>query len=152
LGFGVWNLGFGSGKGVFMQKKRLVLSYPPHIVEQPVISQLVRDFDLTVNILRARITPKEEGRLVLEMTGKRPALEAGINYIKELGVEIQPLAQDVKWHEDRCTHCTACVSICPPKALDVDRNTMEVSFKRDKCIACELCIPVCPYQAMEILF
>ena len=135
-----------------MQKKRVVFNYPPHLVDQPVISRLVKDFDLTVNILRARITPKEEGRLVLEITGKRQALEAGINYIKELGVEIQPLAQDVKWHEDRCTHCTACISICPPKALDVDRKTMEVSFKRDKCIACELCIPVCPYQAMEILF
>ncbi len=143
---------FAYSKEVFMQKKRLVLSYPPHIVETPVISKLVKDYDLTVNILRARITPKEEGRLVLEVTGKRQALEAGINYIKEVGVEIQPLAQDVKWHEDRCTHCTACISICPPKALDVDRKTMEVSFNRDKCIACELCIPVCPYQAMEILF
>jgi ferredoxin len=143
---------FAYSKGVSMQKKRVVFNYPPHIVEQPVISKLVKDFDLTVNILRARITPKEEGRLVLEMTGKRQALEAGINYVKELGVDIQPLAQDVKWHEDRCTHCTACISICPPKALDVDRRTMEVSFNRDKCIACELCIPVCPYQAMEILF
>jgi ferredoxin len=72
---------------------------------------------------------------------ERQALEAGINYIRELGVEIQSLAQDVKWHEDRCTHCTACISICPPRALDVDRKTMEVSFNRDKCIVCEACIP-----------
>jgi len=135
-----------------MQKRRVVFSYPPHIVEQPVISKLVKDFDLTVNILRARITPKEEGRLVLEITGKRQSLEAGITYVKEMGVEIQPLAQDVKWHEDRCTHCTACISICPTKALDIDRTNMEVSFFRDKCIACEGCIPACPYQAMEILF
>ncbi|MDO8785807.1 MAG: 4Fe-4S binding protein, partial [Syntrophales bacterium] len=70
----------------------------------------------------------------------------------EVGVEVQPLAQDVKRHEERCTHCTACISICPTKALDIDRTRMEVSFKQDKCIACELCIPVCPYQAIEILF
>lgn len=135
-----------------MQKKRVVLNYPPNVVEQPVISKLVKDFDLTVNILRAHVTPKEEGRLVLEITGKRKSMEAGLNYIKELGVDVQPLAQDVKWYEDRCTHCTACISICPPKALDVNRTTMEVSFKREKCIACGLCIQVCPYQAMEILF
>ena len=79
-------------------------------------------------------------------------MEAGFKYLSEIGVETQPLAQDVKWHEDRCTHCTACISICPTKALDVDRPKMEVTFYRDKCIACELCIPVCPYQAMEILF
>ncbi len=135
-----------------MQKRRVVFNYPPHVVEQPVISKLVKDFDLTVNILRAHITPKEEGRLVLEITGKRQALEAGLHYIKELGVEVQPLAQDVKWYEDRCTHCTACVSICPPKALEVNRMTMEVSFKKERCIACGLCISACPYRAMEILF
>jgi Fe-S-cluster-containing dehydrogenase component len=105
-----------------------------------------------VNIMRARITPKELGRLVLEITGKRAALEAGLNYLTEMGVEILSLAQDVKWREDRCTHCSACISVCPTKALDIDRSKMEVSFKRDRCIACELCIPVCPYQAMEILF
>jgi len=135
-----------------MQKKRVVLSFPPQMIDQAVTYKLIKDFDLMINILRARITPKEQGRLVLEMTGKKPALDAGINYLKEVGVEIQSLAQDVKWHEDRCVHCTACVSICPPKALELDRTKMEVSFKKDKCIACELCLPVCPYQAMEILF
>ena len=135
-----------------MQKKRVVFTYPQQLVDQPIITRLVKDFDLTINILRARITPKDEGRMVLEIVGKRSALEAGINYVKEIGVEIQSLAQDVKWHEDRCTHCTACISVCPSKALDVDRKTMEVAFNRDRCIACENCIPVCPYQAMEILF
>ena len=134
-----------------MQKKRVVLSYPPHLVDQPIISRLVKDYDLMVNIMRARITPKEQGRLTLEITGKRAALEAGIEYLKEMGVEIQPMAQDVRRHEDRCIHCTACISICPTKALEIDRAKMEVSFKRDRCIACELCIPVCPYRAMEII-
>ena len=135
-----------------MQKKRVVLNYPPRLVDQPIISKLVKDFDLEVNISRARITPREEGRLVLELTGKRSGLEAGFKYLSEIGVKVEPLAQDVKWHEDRCIHCTACISTCPTNALDVDRKSMEVSFKRDKCIACELCIPACPYQAMEIMF
>jgi ABC-type methionine transport system ATPase subunit len=60
-----------------MQKKRVVLNYPPHLVDEPVISRLVKDFDLMVNITRARITPKEEGRMVLEITGKRSDLESG---------------------------------------------------------------------------
>jgi len=135
-----------------MQKKRIVLNYPPRLVDQPIISKLVKDFDLEVNISRARITPREEGRLVLEVTGKRSGLEAGFKYLSEIGVKVEPLAQDVRWHEDRCIHCTACISTCPTHALDVDRKSMEVSFKRDKCIACELCIPACPYQAMEIMF
>ena len=135
-----------------MQKKRIVFNYPQKLIDQPVISRLVKDYDLEVNIKRARITPKEEGRLVLEITGKRADIDAGFKYLSGIGVEVQSLAQDVKWREDRCTHCTACITVCPTKALDVDRAGMEVSFKKEKCIACELCIPVCPYQAMEILF
>ena len=135
-----------------MQKKRVVLSFPPQLIDQAVTYRLIKDFDLMINIMRARIRPNEQGRLVLEITGKKSALDAGIDYLREVGVEIESLAQDVRWHEDRCVHCTACISVCPTKALSVDRVSMEVSFNRDKCIVCELCLPVCPYQAMEILF
>ena len=133
-------------------KKRVVLTFPPNLVDQPIAYHLIKEHDLMVNILRARVTPNEEGRLVIEMSGERKALDAGIDYLKELGVGIQPLAQDVRWLEDRCTHCTACVSICPTHAFVLDRKEMIVSFDRDRCIACELCVPVCPYRAVEVLF
>jgi ferredoxin len=135
-----------------MAKKRIVLSFPPHMVDQPVTYQLVKKYDLMVNILRARVTPKEQGRLVVEVTGRKRALDAGLKYVAELGVDVQPLAQDVRWHEERCIECTACTSICPTGALAVARPEMRVSFNHDKCIACELCVPTCPYQAMEIVF
>lgn len=135
-----------------MVKRRVVLSFPPQLIDQAVTYKLIKEFDLMINIMRARIRPNEQGRLVLEITGKKSALDAGIDYLREVGVEIESLAQDVRWHEDRCVHCTACISVCPTKALSVDRASMEVSFNRDKCIVCELCLPVCPYQAMEILF
>jgi len=105
-----------------------------------------------VNILRANVTPKEEGRLVVEISGKKKDMESGMNYLKEMGVDTQPLTRDVRWHKDRCTQCTACISICPSGAFVVNREDMSVSFKKDKCIACELCIPICPYRAVEVLF
>jgi len=67
-------------------------------------------------------------------------------------VEIQPLAQDIKWHEERCVHCNFCVSICPSGALNLDQEKMLVSFDKGKCIACELCVKVCPYKVVEIQF
>ena len=79
-------------------------------------------------------------------------MEAGLRFVAEVGVSIQPLAQDVLWHEERCIECTACISICPTGALSVERPAMRVIFKHDKCIACELCVPTCPYKAMEIVF
>jgi len=51
-----------------MQKKRVVLSFPPQLIDQAVTYRLIKDFDLMINIMRARITPKEQGRLVVEIT------------------------------------------------------------------------------------
>jgi len=135
-----------------MTKKRLVLNFSPALVDQPLTYHLVKDFDLMINILRGVVTPNQPGRLVVEITGKKKSIEDGIQYLISLGVEMQNLAQDIRWHEDKCTQCTACIPICPTKALSVNRGTMEVSYDRNRCIACELCIAVCPFKALEIQF
>lgn len=134
-----------------MAIKRLVLSFPPHMIDQPITYQLVKKYDLMVNILRARITPNEEGRLVTEISGKKKNLDEGLAFLDDLGVRVEPLAHDILWHEDRCIECTACTSICPTGALSVKRPEMRVTFKHEKCIACELCLPACPYKALEIV-
>jgi len=135
-----------------MAKRRIVLTFPSRLIDQPITYHLIKDYNLAVNILRARVSPKEEGRLMIELSGKKSSLDAGLNYLKELGVNVQPLARDIKWLEERCTHCTVCVPICPTKAITVDRDKMRVSFDKERCIACELCVPICPYKAIEILF
>ena len=135
-----------------MHSEKLVLKFPPHIVREPIVYHLVKDYDLRVSILRASINPDEAGQMVLAMEGNKKQLEAGHEYLEKKGVVLQPLSKDVLWREDRCVHCTACISVCPTAALQVNRSTMIVSFDSDKCIGCELCIPVCIYKAMEIQF
>ncbi len=134
-----------------MKKSRLVLLFPPRLIDQPITYQLVKKFDLMINILRAQITPNEQGRLVVEVSGSRKNLDAGLDFLREIGVEIQLLAQEIKWHEERCIECTACTTICPTGALSVKRPQMNVSFKNEKCIACELCLGICPFKAIEIV-
>jgi Fe-S-cluster-containing dehydrogenase component len=133
-----------------MSKKKVVLNFPPHLLDQPIIYRLIAEQGVRVNILRAHITPKEWGHMVVELNGDKAKLEAGLAFLKDLGVEVEFLAEEVKWLEERCTHCTACLAPCPTHALYVDRATMTVGFDREKCIACELCLNVCPYHAVEI--
>ena len=135
-----------------MIKKRLVLRFPPDLIDQPITYQLVKEYDLMVNILQGTVTPHEEGRLVVEIGGERKAVEKGLAYLSRLGVGLQPLARDVHWHPAKCTHCTVCVPLCPTRAFIVDRENMTVSFDKKRCIACELCVRACPYKAIEILF
>ena len=50
-------------------KHTVVLTFPPSQVTKPITYHLVKDYDLAFNIHRANVTAKEEGLLVLEITG-----------------------------------------------------------------------------------
>lgn len=134
--------------------KRVVLHFPKRLVEQPVIYHLVKDYNLEFNILRASITaePEEEGLLVLQLKGEQEEYDKGVKFLLKAGVKIQSLSQDVTRNEARCTHCGACVTICPPGAFELDLKTRQVRFNDEKCVACGLCIKTCPPRAMEVHF
>ena len=135
-----------------MISRKIVLKFPPNSIDQPLVYKLSKDYDLEFNILKAYITPREEGLLVLELKGKDANYKKGIEFLENTGLEIQPLSQDIIRNEDRCVHCGACVTICPSDALMVDPESREVIFYHDKCIACELCVLACPPRAMEVHF
>jgi ferredoxin len=132
--------------------KKIVLRFPRRLVDRPIVSRLVRDFNLDFNMLKASVTPDEEGLLVMELTGKREDYDRGISYLTEAGVQVQALSQDVTRNEERCTSCGACVTICPSGAFELDPLTRRVTFNDEKCLACELCIKACPPRAMELHF
>ena len=134
------------------KKNRIVLKFPHSLVEKPIICYLVKDFNLTFNLLKAYVTPNEEGLLVMELEGEEAEYDKGIGFLKEKGVRIQPLSQDIIRDEHRCTHCGVCVTVCPAGALVKEDLTNKVHFYDNKCIACELCIKACPVRAMEIHF
>ena len=135
-----------------MVSRRIVLKFPHQLVDQPIVYRLVKDYNLEFNILKAYVTPREEGLLVLDLKGEEDEYQRGMDYLRNLGIGIQPLSKDIVRNEAKCTHCGACVVICPSNALVIDPATRKVLFYEDKCIACELCINACPPRAMEIHF
>jgi len=122
------------------------------MVDRPIIYRLVKDYDLEFNILKASITPEQEGLLVLELKGNQQEYDKGIEFLLKAGVKIQSLSQDVTRNEERCTQCGACITVCPTDAFKLDQKTRMVIFENEKCIACGLCIPACPPRAMEVHF
>ncbi len=135
-----------------MIAKRIVLHFPQRLVDQPIVYKLIKDYNLEFNILKAYVTPQEEGLMVLELKGGEVEFEKGIEYLKSSGVRIQPLSEDIIRNESKCTDCGLCVPTCPTEALVVDSTTRKVHFYDTKCIACELCIKICPTHAMEVHF
>ena len=103
--------------------KKIVLHFPQQTIDKPIVSTLIRDFNLDFNILKASISPGEEGLMILELTGAQKDYDRGIKYLQEAGLEIQSLSQDVLRNEERCTHCGACITMCPTRAFSLEEAT-----------------------------
>jgi L-aspartate semialdehyde sulfurtransferase ferredoxin len=132
--------------------KRVVLHFPRRMLDEPILYRLIKDYDLEFNILKASITPEEEGLMVVELKGQQSNYDRGVQYLLDSGVKIQALSQDVTRNEDRCTSCGACVTICPAGVFSLEPSTMQVIFNSAKCVACGMCIKACPPRAMELHF
>ena len=131
-----------------MSPKRIVLRFGADSTVKPIVYRLVKDYDLVVNILKADVNPQKEGTMVLEVTGDQS--EEGLNYLRDLGISVQELNQEIVRNEEKCVMCGACTGICPTGALYMERPSMEVRFDGDQCVVCLLCTKVCPMRAMEV--
>jgi len=133
--------------------KKLVLFFPRYNCEEPIIYRLVKDHNLIVNVYRARVTPEEEGHLVLDVTGAERDIDTAMEFLKTCNVVVNHSGKGVTWDEHRCTHCGQCVTHCPTDALHIaDPASRRIMFDEEKCIECLACIRVCPFGACASAF
>lgn len=133
--------------------QKLMLFFPRCECEKPIIYHLVKDYNLVVNVFRAKVTPEEEGYLVLDVSGAHEDIDAALDFVRTFNVTINFAGKGVLWDADTCVHCGHCVPHCPTGALHfVDEATREVGFDESECIECLACIKVCPYGACSSAF
>lgn len=136
-----------------MSTKKLLLRFPKCETEKPIVYQLVKDYNLMINIFAAKVTQDQEGFLVLDITGEDEWIERGMEYVRSFGVIIQAVDSGIVRNIELCTHCGNCLSHCPTHALHVaDRTTMKVELNQSLCIACSACIVNCPFGACSSVF
>ena len=133
--------------------KKLMLFFPRCECEKPIIYHLVKDYNLIVNVYRAKVTPEEEGYLVLDVTGAEEDIQHAMDFVKTFDVSINYAGKGVTVDMGRCTHCGNCIPHCPTEALRIaNRETREVVFNEEDCIECLECIRVCPFDACASAF
>lgn len=133
--------------------KKLMLFFPKCECEKPIIYHLVKDYNLVVNVYRAKVTPEEEGYLVLDVTGTEEDIERALTFVKTFNVSINYSGKGVTRDEHSCTHCGHCITHCPTGALRIDdKATREVIYSEADCIECLACIRVCLFDALASAF
>jgi ABC-type methionine transport system ATPase subunit len=73
---------------------RVRLTFPPSLIQEPIIYRLVKDFDIVINIRRADVKA-ELGWVILEMDASEETLARGVAWLKSRGVQVDPIESDV---------------------------------------------------------
>ena len=133
-----------------MYSKTISLRFPKKVVNEPVVVDLVKKYDLSFNILKAIVYPRKEGFMVLELSGHKKNYQKGLRYLKEQGIKVKSIGHDIRRDDEVCFQCGVCTAVCPTGALSVHRPDMAVAFEESKCSVCELCVPACPTRAMDV--
>jgi ABC-type methionine transport system ATPase subunit len=77
-----------------MAKRRVHLTFPEQLVQEPIIYNLGKDYTIVTNIRRANVEDNF-GWVILELEGPEEALDAGLSYVEGLGVQVNTISGDV---------------------------------------------------------
>mgnify|MGYP001606016232 CR=1 FL=1 len=77
-----------------MAKKQVTLVFPQHLIKEPVIYMMAKEYEIVPNIRRAKVT-ETMGEVTLELEGSDQALKNAIAFLEKKGVKVEPLVGDV---------------------------------------------------------
>jgi ABC-type methionine transport system ATPase subunit len=70
-----------------MTTRTMRLTYPPSLLRSPIINQLIRRFDIAINIISAHIT-LEKGWLEIEVAGSIENIDDAASWLRAEGIEV----------------------------------------------------------------
>ena len=76
------------------QSSRFWLMYPARLIQQPMLWQLAKKFDVVTNVRQASIND-EIGLVCLELDGKRLEIKNAIKWLEKQGVKVEPIEINV---------------------------------------------------------
>jgi ABC-type methionine transport system ATPase subunit len=74
--------------------RRVKLTFPHHLIKEPVLFNMAKKYELMPNIRRARVT-ETVGEIVLEIEGEEENLEKGLQSLRDKGVEVELVEGDI---------------------------------------------------------
>ncbi len=138
-------------EGETMEKK-VVLSFSPELTFRSFMNDIIRDYNININIIKADIEIAKGGRLLVTLGGEEDEIAAAEKFLTDNGVVINPMGSTIKLDRDRCIACGACTSACPSGALTIGAPDWTLNFNPDKCIICKLCVKSCPIKLFSVEF
>jgi Pyruvate/2-oxoacid:ferredoxin oxidoreductase delta subunit len=125
---------------------RLLLRFSEEQVPQPITSQIVLEYKVSIAILAAHINSKG-GEILAEVPDE--AQEKIIKAFRKRGVSVT-VPKLIEVDTEKCFSCGSCVALCPVEAISIDKDS-SVQFDKEKCVGstCSICVDACPARAIK---
>jgi ABC-type methionine transport system ATPase subunit len=78
-----------------MKKARVKLTFPEHLIREPIVARLVKEFDVTPNIRRASVEERV-GWIICEVGGEDQAVDRAVEWLVGLGIQVDMLGDVVE--------------------------------------------------------
>ena len=76
-----------------MAKRRVMLSFIPETITEPIIYTISQQFNLVTNIRQADLA-EDRGWIVVEFDGNEEDIEAGLAWAISKGVRVDPTSEE----------------------------------------------------------
>ena len=77
-----------------MARKQVTLIFPQHLIKEPVIYMMSKEYDVVPNIRRAKVT-ESVGEVTLELEGQEESLKKAVLFLEKKGIKVEPVVGDV---------------------------------------------------------
>ena len=74
--------------------RRVRLTFVDHLIKQPVVYEIGRQFNVTTNIRRADVQ-ENVGWVILELDGAETEIDRALDWVRSLGIRIDSVLGDV---------------------------------------------------------
>ena len=129
-------------------KKKILLSFKSSLTGKPFSYNLIKEFNLEINILKASIDYNIEGLLLLEVQGIDKNIQKGIQYLIDNGVSVNTIENPINIDKNECVQCGTCIAACSVNALSMNTD-FELEYDGNLCMECMLCLKACPLRAIK---
>jgi formate hydrogenlyase subunit 6/NADH:ubiquinone oxidoreductase subunit I len=125
---------------------RLLLRFGEEIVDQPIVSEIILELKVPINIITAQVNSKG-GEVLAEVP--QEGLEKIVDALRKRGATVS-LPKLIEVDDEKCISCGSCMSLCPVEAITLNED-LSVFFNKEKCVGstCSACVDACPVKAIK---
>ena len=127
-----------------------MLSFSESTGDKPIIHDLIKRFDICINIIKAEMAPGLAGSMLAEFSAPEGDIAQALEFLAAQGVGTALVTDKIIFREERCVQCGSCAPAWFSKALTIGPPDWKLSFQRENCILCKLCLTACPQHLFTI--